>query len=196
MDRSDAYHTSRRFLANVLISAGPPAPLSGAIATSGIIRSIRLGPDEPAFQCVAATEFALGGLKLQGEPALLGGLGPPAALTRGHGEDEGGVHVATTCHYAGLDVTIVRNRIDVIEAGSPRWSTPCGLKPGMEHADALRLLGREPDRAYLRDRTYSFVGSPEWRDGELTWDNASNHFEFGFDKDGRLSFIRLAADRP
>jgi len=196
MDHLNAHRLSLIFLATVLISAGYVAPVAGARADEGAIRLVRVLPDEPPFPCVAPAEFAIGGLRLSGDISLLGALGPPESLTRGHGADDGGDYVATTYHYAGLDVTLVRGRIDVVEATSTHWSTPGGIRPGLTRAGVLALLGREPDAEYLNDGTYSFPGCPEWRDGELVWDNANNYFEFGFGAGERLSFVRLAADRP
>lgn len=196
MDHFNAHRLSVTFLATVLMSAGFVAPVSGATADGGALRLARVLPDDPPFQCVAATEFGIGGLRLGGDLALLGPLGAPESLTRGHGEDDGGDYVATTYHYAGLDITMVRGRIDVVEATSSQWPTPGGFRPGMDRAEAILLLGREPDAEYLGSGAYSFAGCPEWRDGELVWDNANNYFEFGFGKDCRLSFVRLAADRP
>jgi len=196
MDHPLAHRMSLAFAASVMISAGLAAPVCGAAKDGGVIRLARLLPDERPFQCIAAGEFSIGGMRLYGDLAMLSALGAPNSLTRGHGEDDGGYYVATTYHFAGLDVTIVRGRIDVVEATSPLWSTPGGLRPGMAHAEALALLGHEPDAEHLNNGAYSFPGCPEWRDGELVWDNADNYFEFGFDAGGRLSFLRLAADRP
>jgi hypothetical protein len=196
MDHFHSHRTSLALLTAVLISAGFAASVDGAVDDGGAIRLARVLPDEPSFQCIAAAEYSIAGLRLRGDLATLGRLGTPAALTRGFGEDDGGGYVATTYHYGGLDVTVVRDRVDVVEAKSARWPTPGGLKPGMSRTDALAVLGREPDPEQLHDGTYSFVGCPEWRGGELVWDNASNYFEFGFGRDERLSFIRLVADRP
>jgi len=196
MDHGNARHLSLTFLATVLTSAGFVAPVSGAIEPSGILQVVSVLPDDLPFQCIAAGEFSVGGLRLGSDLAPLKALGRPDSLTRGHGEDDGGDYVATTYHYASLEVTLVRGRIDAVEATSSRWSTPGGLRPGMNVAEVVALLGRNPDAQYLNNGTYSFGGCPEWRDGELVWDNADNYFEFAFDRDGRLSFIRLAADRP
>ena len=188
--------TSLAFLATVLISAGFAAPVAGAEEGTGIIRLARVLPDEPMFQCIAPSEYEIGGLRLSGSLSTMHRLGPPAALTRGFGEDDGGGYVATTYHYDGLDVTVVRGKIDVIEARSSLWPTPSGLKAGMPEREARSLLGREPDPEHLYRSVYSFAGCPEWRDGELVWDDVNNFFEFAFGDDGRLSFVRLAADRP
>jgi len=196
MDHFNSQRMSLAFLAAIMISAGAAAPVAGAAGGDGIIRLARVLPDEPLFQCVAPSEYTIAGLRLYGALASMNRLGPPAALIRGYGEDDGGGYVATTYRYHGLEVTVVRGEIDVIEAKSPRWPTPGGLKPGMSRADTLTLLGRDPDPEHLDDDTYSFAGCPEWRDGELVWDNVNNFFEFGFGDDGRLSFVRLAADRP
>ncbi len=197
MDHRSAQHTSIALLATVMVSAGPAAPVHGAsVSGNGIIRLTRMQPGEPEFQCVAPAEYEIGGLRLYDGLSSLQHLGTPVSLTRGHGEDDGGGYVATKFSYGGLDVTVVRERIDVIEATSPRFHTPTGLRPGMGGDEAAVLLGPAPDPQYLNDGVYSFAGCPEWHGGELRWDNVSNYFEFAFGDDGRLSFIRLAADRP
>jgi len=186
---------SLALLVSVAITAGLSAPLRGA-DEGGILRMARVLPDEPLFQCVAATQFTLAGLKLYDDMAALQPLGAPNSLTRGFGEDDGGGYVLTTYHYGGLEVDVVRGRIDRIEARAPTWPTPAGLAAGMERAEALALMGSEPDPKNLHDGKYSFTGCPEWRGGELVWDNMNNYFEFAFNEDGRLAFIRLIADRP
>lgn len=196
MDHFNSHGRSLAFLATVLISAGFAAPVAGATEHGGTIRLARVLPEEPLFQCITPSEYSIAGLRLYGDLAMLGHLGTPEALTRGYGEDDGGGYVATTYHYDGLDVTVIRGKIDVVEANSSRWPTPGGLKPGMSRLDALALLGSEPDPEHLNAGAYSFNGCPEWRDGELVWDNVNNFFEFGFGNNGRLSFVRLAADRP
>lgn len=191
------YHSvSLSLLVSVTIAAGVSAPVRAEFQVGGILRLARILPEEPLFQCAAPTEFTIAGLKLYDGMAALQPLGAPNSLTRGFGEDDGGGYVVTTYHYGGLEVDIVRDRIDRIEARAPTWPTPAGLKAGMEQAEALALMGREPDPEHLHDGVYSFTGCPEWRDGELVWDNGNNYFEFAFGKDGRLSFIRLIADRP
>jgi hypothetical protein len=196
MDHIHSHRVSLALLTTVMMSAGVLAPVAGAADGGGIIRLARVLPDEPLFQCIAPSEYEIAGLRLYGNLSTLHRLGLPTSLTRGFGEDDGGGYIATTYHYDGLDVTAVRGKIDVIEARSPLWPTPSGLKAGMPAREARSLLGREPDPEHLHDGAYSFVGCPEWRDGELVWDSVSNYFEFGFGDDEQLSFVRLAADRP
>lgn len=196
MDHFHSHRVSLALLTTVMMSAGVLAPVAGATDGGGIIRLARVLPDEPLFQCIAPSEYEIAGLRLYGDLSTLHRLGPPVSLTRGFGEDDGGGYVATTYHYGGLDVTVVRGKIDVIEARSQRWPTPAGLKAGMPEQEARSLLGREPDPEHLHRGEYSFAACPEWRDGELVWDNVNNYFQFAFGEDGRLSFVRLAADRP
>ena len=192
-----SYHSvSLSLLVSVVVAAGVSAPVRAEALGDGALRLARVLPDEPLFQCIAPSEFTIAGLKLYDEMPALQLLGSPNSLTRGFGEDDGGGYVVTTYHYGGLAVDVVRDRIDRIEARSPHWPTPAGLKAGMEHAEALALMGREPDPDHLHEGVYSFSGCPEWRDGELVWDNGNNYFEFAFNEDGRLAFIRLIADRP
>ena len=195
MDRTTSYRMSLALLVSVAIAAGLSAPVRGA-DDGGILRLARVLPDEPLFQCVAPAEFTIAGLALYDELTALQPLGAPNSLTRGFGEDDGGGYVLTTYHYGGLEVDVVRGRIDRIEARAPAWPTPAGMKAGMDRAAALALLGREPDPEHLHDGVYSFNGCPEWRGGELVWDNAENYFEFAFAEDDRLAFIRLIANRP
>jgi len=195
MDRTTSYRISLALLVSVAITAGVSAPVRGA-DEGGILRMARVLPDEPLFQCVAAEEFTIAGLKLYDGMAALQPLGAPNSLTRGFGEDDGGGYVLTTYHYGGLEVDVVRGRIDRVVARAPAWPTPAGLAPGMNRAGAITLLGREPDPAHLHDGVYSFSGCPEWRGGELVWDDAENYFEFAFSDDDRLAFIRLIANRP
>jgi len=190
-----SYHSvSLSLLVSVAIAAGVSAPV--AAEGGGILRLARVLPEEPLFHCVAPPEFPIAGLKLYDGLAALQPLGAPNSLTRGFGEDDGGGYVVTTYHYGGLEVDIVRDRIDRIEARAPAWPTPAGLKAGMERTAALALMGRAPNPEHLHDGVSSFSGCPEWRDGELVWDNVNNYFDFAFAGDGRLSFIRLIADRP
>lgn len=185
---------SLSLLISVTVAAGLSAPVRGA-EDGGILRLARVLPDEPLFQCVATSEFSVAGLQLYDDMAALHLLGSPNSLTRGFGEDDGGGYVLNTYHYGGLEVDIVRGRVDRIEARSPHWPTPSGLAAGMERAEALALLGREPDPEHLHDGVYSFSGCPEWRDGELVWHD-SWYLEFAFNEEGRLEFVRLFADRP
>lgn len=185
---------SLALLVSVAITAGLSSPLLGAGET-GVLRLVRVLPDEPPFQCALASEFTIAGLKLYDDMAALRALGSPNSLSRGFGEDDGGGYVLTTYRYGGLEVDVVRGRIDRIEVHSPTWPTPAGLAAGMERAQALALLGREPDPDHLNVRVYSFNGCPEWRDGEVVWDNINNYLEFAFGSDDRLSFVRLVADR-
>jgi len=196
MDHVRSHRTSLAFLATVLVSAGTTAPVAGAAEGGGTIRLARVQPDEPPHQYIAPSEFSIAGICLHGDLATLDRLGMPKALSRGYGEDSGGGYTAAIYHYGGLDVTVVRGRINAVTAKSSGWATPRGLKPGMRRADVLDLLGREPAPEHLNDGVYSFVGCPEWRDGELVWDNVNNLFEFSFGGDGRLSFVRLAAGQP
>ena len=194
------YHVNRHsvslsLLVSVTVAAGVCAPVGAEVSGDGVLRLARVLPDEPMFQCMAASEFTIAGLKLHDEMAALESLGTPNTLTRGFGEDDGGGYVATTYHYGGLDVDMVRGRVDRMEARTPAWPTPAGLKPGMEQAGALALLGREPDPEHLHDGVYSFSGCPERSGGELVWRD-SWYLEFAFDDDDRLAFIRLIADRP
>ena len=195
MDRNTSYRMSLVLLVSVAITAGLSAPVRGA-DEGGILRLARVLPDEPLFQCVAASDFSIAGLTLYDDMAALQALGAPGSLSRGFGEDDGGGYVLTTYHYGGLEVDVVRGRIDRIEARAPAWPTPAGLATGMERTEALAIMGREPDPEHLHDGIYSFNGCPEWRGGELVWDNAENYFEFAFGEDGRLAFIRLIANRP
>lgn len=195
MEHIKSHHMSLAFMATVLVSAGSAAPVADAKESEGIIRLTRLLPDEPEFQSVAPSEFSLAGLRLYGKLSTMRPLGAPAFLTRNHGEDGRGEYVTTTYHYEGLDVTVARGRIKVIMAKAPGRTTPGGLETGMSRAEALAVLGREPAPEQLDGDAYSFIGCPEWRDGELVWDNVDNHFEFAFGGGGRLSFIRLAARR-
>ncbi len=195
MDRNTSYRTSLALLVSVAITTGLSAPLHGA-GESGILRAVRVLPDEPLFQCALSSEFTNAGLKLYDDMTALRALGSPISLSRGFGEDDGGGYVLTTYHHGGLEVDVVRGRIDRIEAQSPAWQTPAGLAAGMERTAALALLGREPDPDHLYGGAYSFTGCPEWREGELVWDNINNYIEFAFGEDDRLAFIRLAADRP
>lgn len=196
MEHFTSQRTSLAFVASVLISAGFAAPVAGAVDGQGIIRLARVLPDEPLFPCIAPAEYEIAGLRLYGGLSTMQHLGAPVSLTRGFGEDDGGGYCAITFHYDGLDVTVVRGQIGVIEARLPLWPTPSGLRAGMPEQEAISLLGRKPDPEHLDRGTYSFAACPEWRDGELVWDNANNYFQFAFGEDGRLSFIRLAADRP
>lgn len=185
---------SLSLLVSVTVAAGLSVPGRAEVTGDGTLRLARVLPDEPLFQCMAASEFTLAGLKLYDDTAALSALGAPRSMTRGYGEDDGGGYVATTYHYDGLEVDVVRGKLDRIEANSPRWPTMAGLKPGMTRAEAVTLMGREPEN--LHDGIHSFTGCPDWRDGELVWDNVANYFEFGFGADGLLSFVRLIADRP
>ncbi len=196
MEHNTSYRMSLAFMVSVAITAGVSAPVGSQERDNGIIRMARVLPDEPEFQCVANSEFSIAGLKLHQEMAALGALGTPNSLVRGFGEDDGGGYVLTTYRYGGLEVDVVRGRIDRIEARAPAWPTPAGLMAGMERAETLALLGHAPDPDHLHDGVYSFSGCPEWRGGELAWDHANNYFEFAFGADGRLAFIRLIADRP
>ena len=194
MDRDTPYRMSLALLVSVAIAAGVSAPV--AAGEGGTLRLVRVLPDEPLLQCVAPSEFTIAGLRLDDEMAALQPLGSPDALTRGFGEDDGGDYVVTTYHYGGLEVDVVRGRVDRIEAHAPAWPTPAGLTAGMQRTGAMLILGREPDPEYLHDGIYSFSGCPEWRDGELVWDNTNSYFDFAFDDDARLAFVRLIADRP
>ena len=187
---------SLSLLVSVTVAAGMSAPVRAATLDAGALQLVRVLPDEPQFQCIATGEFTLAGLKLYAEMAALEPLGAPKSLSRGTGEDDGGEYVLTTYDYGGLTVDVVRGHIDRIEARSPLWPTPIGLKAGMTRAKAVALLGREPDPENLHGGVYSFSGCPEWRDGELVWDNTDNYFEFAFGENGRLAFLRLIADRP
>ena len=187
---------SLSLLVSVTVAAGMSAPVRAATLDAGALQLVRVLPDEPQFQCVATGEFTLAGLKLYAEMAALEPLGAPKSLSRGTGEDDGGEYVLTTYDYGGLTVDVVRGHIDRIEARSPLWQTPIGLKAGMTRAEAVALLGREPDPENLHGGVYGFSGCPEWRDGELVWDNTDNYFEFAFGENGRLAFLRLVADRP
>ncbi len=193
------YHINYRsvslsLLVSVAVASGLSAPVRG-VEGDGILRLARVLPDEPMFLCVATSEFTIAGLKLYGDMTALESLGSLNSISRGFGEDDGGGYVLSTYHYGGLEVDIVRDSIDRIEARSPHWPTPSGLKAGMERADAMALLGREPDPEYLHDGVYSFSGCPEWRGGELVWHD-SWYLEFAFNEEGRLEFVRLFADRP
>jgi hypothetical protein len=195
MHRINYRSVSLSLLISVTVAAGLSAPVHGA-EEGGILRLARVLPDEPLFQCVATSEFSVAGLQLYDDMAALHLLGSPNSLARGFGEDDGGGYVLNTYHYGGLEVDVVRGRIDRIEARSPHWPMPAGLVAGMEREEAIALLGREPDPDHLHDGVYSFNGCPEWRDGELVWDNMNNYFEFAFGEEGRLGFTRLITDRP
>lgn len=190
MEHSTSHRLSLAFLVTVAITAGLPT----SAAEDGIIKLARVLPDEPLFQCVSPSEYDIGGIRPGGSLASLDVLGAPRSLTRGFGEDDGGSYVATTFHYGGLDVTTVRGEVDVVEAHSPYWRTPSGLSPGMSRADAQALLGREPSPEHFHRGVYSFPGCPEYVGGELVWRD-SWYFEFAFEDD-RLSFVRLAVERP
>ena len=183
------------FLATILAMAGMIGALPAGAAKSGIIHSPQALPDEPSIQCVVAPEFEIAGLSLYGDLSNLHYLGAPKSMKRGHGEDDGGGYIATTYRYDGLDVTIVRGAIDVIEARGARWPTPSGLKAGMTRREVEALLGRKPDKKHLRKGVYSYNGCPDKRGGAQAW-AASSYFEFSFGKNGRLSFVRLAVNRP
>lgn len=187
---------SLSLLVAVMIAAGNSATVQADLSGGGALRLARILPDEPAFQCIAASEFSIAGLKLHDDIGALASLGSPNSMTRGFGEDDGGGYVATTYHYGGLEVDMVRDRVDRIEARSPHWQTKAGLKASMKRDEAIALMGREPDAETLHNGFYSFASCPVWRDGELVWDNAAQYFEFGFGEDGRLAFLRLIADRP
>lgn len=151
--------------------------------------------NDPPFQCVDASEYEIADVILYGDLSNLHHLGAPKSLKRGHGEDDGGGYVATTYRYDGLDITIVRGKIDVIEARGRRWPTPSGLKAGMTRKQAMALLGRKPDAKHLNEGVYSFSGCPRESGEGQVWAESS-YFEFAFGKNGRLSFVRLVVDRP
>lgn len=192
------YDPTRRmslaFMVSVALAAG--GMTAGAdILEEGTLRLARVLPDDPLFPCIAQSEFVLAGLSLYDPLERLGPLGAPESLLRGWGEDDGGGYVATTYRYDGLDVTVVRDDVDVIAATGSRWATAGGLRPGLTRSETLTILGHTPDPEYLNDGVYSFPACPEWRDGALTWHD-SLYFEFGFGAEDRLAFIRLVADRP
>lgn len=167
-----------------------------AWAAEPVLRLARVLPDSPSYQCMAASEYALGGLRLGDPLARLGStMGVPRTLSTGYGEDDGGGYRAYTYDYGGLKVEVVRGVVDVIHAYGARFATPSGLRVGMSRDEAIAILGREPDPENLNEGVYSFSGCPETRDGKQLWYD-SWYFEFAFGVDGRLSLIRFVTDRP
>lgn len=166
-----------------------------AWAAEAPLRLVRVLPDEPLYQCMAASEYTLAGLRLGDPLAKLGRtMGVPRTLSSGYGEDDGGGYRAYTYDYGGLKVDVVRGEVDVIHAYSGMFATPSGLRVGMSRDEAIAILGREPDPEYLNEGAYSFSACPETRDGKQLWYDW--YFEFAFGEDGRLSLIRFVADRP
>ncbi len=157
---------------------------------------LRPMPDNAAYQCMAASEYSMAGLRLGDPLARLGKtMGVPRTLTAGYGEDDGGGYRAYTYDYGGLKVDVVRGVVDVIHAYGGMFATPSGLRVGMNRDAAIAILGREPDPEYLNEGVYSFSGCPETRDGKQLWYD-SWYFDFAFGGDGRLSLIRFVTDRP
>ncbi len=168
-----------------------------AQAGEPVLRELKVLPDdEETYQCMAASQYLLGGITLGDPLDKLGRvLGVPRTLTTGYGEDDGGGYRAYGYDYGGLKVDVVREKVDIIHAYGARFATPAGLRVGLPREDVYAILGREPDPGNLHEGWYSFSGCPEIRDGEPLW-RESWYFEFTFGADSRLSGIRLVADRP
>lgn len=167
-----------------------------AWAAEPVLRLARVLPDDPPYQCIAASEYSLAGLRLGDPLARLGQtMGVPRTLSSGFGEDDGGGYRVYTYDYGGLKVEVVRGEIDVIHAYGAMFATPSGLRVGLSRDEATAILGHEPDPANLNDGVYSFSGCPETTGGKQLW-TESWYFEFAFGADGRLSLIRFVTDRP
>ncbi len=155
----------RRFLLVCLVILAAPAG-----AAEPVLRLARVLPDSAPYQCMAASEFTLAGLRLGDPLAKLGRtMGVPRTLSAGYGEDDGGGYRAYIYDYGGLKVDVVRGEVDVIHAYGAMFATPSGLRVGMSREEATEILGRAPDPENLNEGVYIFSGCPETRDGTQLW---------------------------
>lgn len=145
-----------------------------------------------AFQCFAASEFAVGGLALGAAEAWVAQkLGKPNEIVVGEGEDDGGSYTVQTYQYSGLTVDVVRGEVDRAEMLSPDFATPSGLRLGMNRDEVAAILGREPspDSLYEEWYTYPLCPGPQGLGPE-------SYLEFKFGENGKLEGLRFFAERP
>jgi len=126
------------------------AVAAGPASAEGLLRDDPT-PNPWRPDCLPASEFALGGVRLwatadevraaRGEPAVTG------TDSYGHADHHFDFQV---WKYPGTAVRIARNEragsdtVFAVETKSGRISTPSGLRPGMGWGDIVAVLGRAP----------------------------------------------------
>lgn len=153
------------------------APIQAPLLTTGTI----------VEECMSNSELELGHIKLDYHVADLGKLVPPVV-----GQKFAGFRPEfERFMYDGLRVDTFKGVITELEATSPFWEMPSGIKVGSTRGEVISILGRVPEGATATSQKFGINGCMDKEDSYPVWYVV---IHFGHDK--RVQSIILAIPSP
>lgn len=156
------------------------APIQAPLLTTGT----DLGIIE---ECLPPEEFKLGGISLGYPVADLSKLVPPVI-----GEVfTGGAVDVERFMYDGLRMDAYQGDVIELQATSPFWEMPSGIKVGLTRGEVISILGRVPSGSSATSHTFSSLACLGDQDSYPVWYVV---IQFGHDK--RVQSISFASLSP
>lgn len=137
--------TRALFLVAVLLT-GP----DGAWGEETLLRERRASATAPVFDCIPATELALGGVRLFTSVEKLTAAMTPHVPSNKPINDEGYYILG----YAGLHAYIADGIIVRLKSNTAKLAMPSGIRQGMSWDDVIGILGREPSDGSPGDNSF------------------------------------------
>lgn len=134
--------------------------------------------------CLPASEFSLGGVRMGDPLHTLGKLGSPEMIEDPDGRGE----AIDRMTLVGAHIDIFQDVVFSMSTTSPDWEMPSGIRVGMTRGDVIRILGRVPNGYPARSGTFIAHVCSKIADAVDEW---TILIEFGQDKRVQsISFVR------
>lgn len=143
------------------------------------------------LQCIPASEVAVRNVNLGIlNSTVTSNLGSPLDSRVGFGEDDGGSYQESILVYDGLEIYIVRSKVDRVVVTNPRICTHNGICAGKSRADVKSILGERAPVAESGDVEQQFALCEEG--GQFS--DAYLIVRYGLNE--TVESIELVQDRP
>jgi len=142
-------------------------------------------------QCIPDSEVAVRNVNLgMSNSTVTSNLGSPLDSRVGFGEDDGGSYQESVLVYNGLEIYIVRSKVDRVVVTSPRICTHNGICAGKSRSDVKSILGERAPVAESGDGEQQFALCGE--NGQFS----DTYLIIRYGLNETVESIELVQDRP
>jgi len=119
---------------------------------------------EYSTYCLPQSQLVLGGIELGiDSQTVRARLGLPLREVQDTSEDDGGAYPVRRLFYAGLELEIGRNKVELLSTTEPQLSLPSGIRVGMSITEVGHRLALNNPGQYLRGDTLAPIACDDGR---------------------------------